>query len=203
MALVSEVAGVIFDYGGVLVAHQSEEDVHQLAGIAGIPVPVFAELYWADRVPYDRGDLEGVEYWRQLGKKAGKKLDDGTIHSLIGHDSAAWMKFYGSMYDFVDELRAQKKRVAVLSNMPKDLGLAIKQEGFGFHNFDHVTLSYEVRSAKPQRAIYDHCLAGIGTPAAQTLFLDDRIENIRAAEALGIRAMQFTTPDEMLPRLRS
>jgi putative hydrolase of the HAD superfamily len=202
MGLVNGFAGVIFDYGGVLVAHQSREDVNQLAGIAGIPVDLFNRLYWADRAAYDRGDIEGVEYWRGVGKEAGKTLNDATIHSLIGHDSAAWMKFYGAMYDFVDELRTDGKRVAVLSNMPKDLGLAIKLEGFGFRNFDHVTLSYEVRSAKPDAAIYQHCLEGIGTAPENTLFLDDRVENIRAAHALGIQAIQFTTPDEMLPQLR-
>jgi putative hydrolase of the HAD superfamily len=203
MGLVNGFAGVIFDYGGVLVAHQSKEDVEQLAGIAGIPVALFNQLYWADRAAYDRGDVEGVEYWRHLGKGAGKYLDDATIHSLIGHDSAAWMKFYGPMYDFVDELRADGKRVAVLSNMPKDLGLAIKSEGFGFRNFDHVTLSYEVRSAKPEAAIYHSCMEGIGTAPKNTLFLDDRAENIRAAQTLDIRAVQFTNPDEMLPQLRS
>jgi putative hydrolase of the HAD superfamily len=202
MGLVNGFAGVIFDYGGVLVAHQTKEDVEQLAGIAGIPVDVFNQLYWADRAAYDRGDVEGVEYWRHLAEQAGKHLDDAAIHSLIGHDSAAWMKFYGAMYDFVDQLRAEGKRVAVLSNMPKDLGLAIKSEGFGFHNFDHVTLSYEVRSAKPDAAIYRHCLEGIGTAPESTLFLDDRAENIRAAQLLGIQAKQFTNPDEMLPQLR-
>jgi len=203
MGLVNGIAGVIFDYGGVLVAHQSQDDVDQLAGIAGLPVELFNRLYWADRAAYDRGDVEGVEYWRSLGKQAGKDLDDATIHSLIGHDSAAWMKFYGAMYEFVDELRADGKRVAVLSNMPKDLGLAIKSEGFGFRKFHHVTLSYEVRSAKPDAAIYKHCLEGIGTEPENTLFLDDRAENIRAAQALGIHAIQFTHPDEMLPRLRA
>jgi putative hydrolase of the HAD superfamily len=202
MGLVNAFAGVIFDYGGVLVAHQSSEDVNQLAGIAGIPAPLFSQLYWADRAEYDRGDVDGVDYWRHLGKEAGKVFDVGTIHSLIGHDSAAWMKFYGEMYEFVGELRSQGKRVAILSNMPRDLGLAISSEGFGFRDFDHVTLSYEVRSAKPDAAIYEHCLAGIKTAPEHTLFLDDRIENIRAAKALGIQAIQFTTPDEMLPQLR-
>ncbi len=202
MGLVNGFAGVIFDYGGVLAAHQSKEDVESLAAIAGIPLDRFNQLYWADRAAYDRGDVEGVDYWRHLGKQAGKHLDDATIHSLIGHDSAAWMKFNGPMYDFVDELRADGKRAAVLSNMPKDLGLAIKLEGFGFRNFDHVTLSYEVRSAKPEPAIYQHCLEGIGTAPENTLFLDDRVENIHAARHFGIQAIQFTNPDEMLPLLR-
>jgi FMN phosphatase YigB (HAD superfamily) len=36
----------------------------------------------------------------------------------------------------------------------------------------------------------------------RTLFLDDRIENVRGAELLGISAMQFLDRDEVLQRLR-
>jgi putative hydrolase of the HAD superfamily len=202
MALVDRFAGVIFDYGGVLVSHQTKDDVEQLAGIAGIDAARLNELYWADRLGYDKGDVLGVDYWAHIGRLARHPLDGAAIHNLIDFDSRSWMKFHRDMYAFVAELRAGGKRVAVLSNMPRDLGEAIKRDGFGFTGFDHVTLSYEVRSAKPEVAIYQHCLNGIGTPAGRTLFLDDRIENIRAAQALGIEALQFSTPAEMLPKLR-
>jgi putative hydrolase of the HAD superfamily len=85
--------------------------------------------------------------------------------------------------------------------MPRDLGEAIQEDGFGFSGFDPVTLSYEVRAAKPQPEVYKDCLEGIATKPGETLFLDDRAENVSAAQALGIQAMQFTFPEEMLKRL--
>jgi HAD superfamily hydrolase (TIGR01509 family) len=54
---------------------------------------------------------------------------------------------------------------------------------------------------KPESAIYEHCLAGMGLRPEEILFLDDRIENIRGAERLGVRGVQFTSRDEVLPKL--
>ena len=65
-----------------------------------------------------------------------------------------------------------------------------------------MTLSYEVHSVKPEPAIYEHCLDGIGTPPEQTLFLDDKMVNVTGAEMLGIRAIQFLDRDDVLLRLR-
>lgn len=202
MALVDRFAGVIFDYGGVLASHQTEAEAAQMAGMAEIDPVRFQELYWGDRHAYDRGDFSGLDYWRQIGRLGGNALTDETIRQLMELDARSWMKFMPPMYEFVAQLRAAGKRVAVLSNMPRELGEAIKADGFGFHGFDHVTLSYEVRSAKPETPIYEHCLQGIGTPAGETLFLDDRVVNIEAAKALGIDGLVFTTPDQMLPKLR-
>lgn len=201
MAHVDRFTGVIFDYGGVLAKHQTVEDARHVAALAGIPALLLGELYWADRLRYDRGDISAVEYWDQIGEKAGKPLTDKAIAQIIDSDCRSWMKFNREMYDFAHGLRRRGIRIAILSNMPRDLGEAIQADGFGFSGFEPVTLSYEVRATKPQPEIYKDCLAGIGTKPKETLFLDDRAENVSAAQALGIQAMQFTFPEEMLKRL--
>ena len=201
MALVDRYSGVIFDYGGVLVSHQTEDDARQMADLAGISASVFGELYWVDRPGYDRGDVSGLDYWRAIGRKAGKNLSDETIHAVIERDSRSWMHFYPEMYSFAHGLRKRGIRIGILSNMPLELGEAIKAGAFGFEGFDHITLSYETRSAKPEPAIYHHCIEGLGTRPAETLFLDDRAENVNAARALGIDSLLFTAPPEVLSRL--
>jgi hypothetical protein len=52
MALVNSFQGYIFDYGGVLVEHQTAADQDRLANIAGLPTDRFFELYWAHRLEY-------------------------------------------------------------------------------------------------------------------------------------------------------
>jgi putative hydrolase of the HAD superfamily len=113
------------------------------------------------------------------------------------------MQFDSAMWEWVDQLRAAGKRVAMLSNMPRELGEALKSRTRKLAGFDHVTLSYELRAAKPEPATYEHCLEGLGTAPAQTLFLDDRIENVAAAELFGIRAIEFTSREDTLLLLRS
>jgi putative hydrolase of the HAD superfamily len=202
MALVSSYQGFIFDYGGVLVRNQSDEDQARLAAIANIPPQVFTDLYWAQRLPYDKDYVTAAQYWTGVAQTAGATLSASAIERLTELDTESWMQFDSVMWDWVDELRRAGKRIAMLSNMPRDLGQALRTRTNKLAGFDHVTLSYEVRSAKPEPAAFEHCLAGLGTPADQLLFLDDRIANIQGAEALGIRGIQFTDRDHVLLRLR-
>lgn len=202
MALVSSYSGFIFDYGGVLVAHQSDADQARMAKIAGIPKDVFYDLYWSDRLDYDKGLLSYTEYWQGLAGRAGTSLSAAAIGELVALDTASWMEFDSAMWDWIDQLRAAGKRVAILSNMPRELGEALRSGTERLNNFDQVTLSYEVHSAKPEPAIYERCLEGLGTAPEETLFLDDRIANVQGAESLGIRAMQFTSREDIFLRLR-
>jgi putative hydrolase of the HAD superfamily len=202
MALVSSYNGFIFDYGGVLVSHQTEADQKKMASIAGIPQPVFTEAYWAERIDYDRDALSGFDYWQKVAQRGNKTLSQQAVADLIEYDNVSWMQFDNVMWDWIAQLRAAGKRVAMLSNMPRDLGEALKTRTGKLNEFNHVTLSYELRAAKPAPAIYEHCLTGLDVPAEETLFFDDRIENVQAAEVLGIRAIQFTSRDDVLLRVR-
>ncbi len=203
MALVSAFDGFIFDYGGVLVHHQTEADQLKMADTAQADKERFTDCYWRDRDSYDKGDLSGVDYWRNIGRCCGRDLSEQVIDDLTELDNVSWMQFDSVMWDWIDQLHSTGKRVAILSNMPRDLGEALRSRTDRLSLFDQVSLSYEVRSVKPEPAIYEHCLEGLGTPPEKTLFLDDRAPNIQGAELFGIRAIQFTSRDEVLLKLRA
>jgi putative hydrolase of the HAD superfamily len=204
MALVSSYDGFMFDYGGVMVHHQSDSDQAKLAQIAGIPKDLFTELYWSERCNYDKDLISGIEYWQIVAQRGGgATFTEQVIQELIDFDNQTWMQFDSVMWEWIDQLRDAGKRVGLISNMPRDLGEALKSSTQKLSNFDQVTLSYEIRAVKPEPAVYEHCLEGLNTPPEQTLFLDDRIENVQGAELLGIRAIQFTSRDDVMLRLRS
>ncbi len=202
MALANSYEGIIFDYGGVLATHQTDPDQARLAGIAAVPKEVFTELYWSDRQDYDKGLVSATEYWQAIAQRAGTSFAQKAIEQLIELDTLSWMQFDTVMWDWIKQLRSAGRRVAMLSNMPRELGEALKSRTDRLDQFDFVTLSYEVHSVKPEPAIYEHCLEGLGLDAEQTLFLDDRMANIQGAELLGIHAVQFTDRDSVLLRVR-
>ena len=202
MALANSYDGYIFDYGGVLAHHQSDADQARMAALAAIPREQFFNLYWDTRLEYDKGGVTAAEYWGNIGRVAGRTLSEAIIAQIIEADNRSWMQFDQTMWDWIAELRAAGKRVAMLSNMPRDLGEALASQTDRLRAFDHVTVSYDVRSAKPEPAIYQHCLAGLGTAPERTIFLDDRIANVRGAESLGIHAIEFLNRDDVLSRLR-
>ena len=203
MALLNSYDGLIFDYGGVLVHDQTPEDQARLAAIAKIPDGLFTQLYWANRVDYDKDLLTAAEYWQGIATAGGSTIDQQAIEQLTYIDTTSWMLFDSVMWEWIEQLRTAGKRVAMLSNMPRDLGTALKTRTQRLAAFDFVTLSYELRAAKPEPAIYEHCLEGLGLPPEKVLFFDDKIANVQGAELLGIRGVQFTARDEVLARLRA
>lgn len=202
MALVSEFDGFIFDYGGVLVFQQTQEDQAAMAAIAKISPDQFAELYWADREEYDKGAVSTAEYWGKIAAGAAVRLNPDQIQALTDRDTESWMKYDPVMWDWITELRRAGKRVGMLSNMPADLGLALRSQTDRLSVFDQVTLSFDVGAVKPDAVIYEQCLEGLGTAPDRTLFLDDRIANVQGAEVLGMRAIQFTDRDDVLLKVR-
>ncbi len=57
--------------------------------------------------------------------------------------------------------------------------------------FSHHTFSHRLGIAKPDAAIYRHAVEGLGVPAGEILFVDDREENIVAARKAGMVAVQY------------
>jgi putative hydrolase of the HAD superfamily len=203
MALIDSYDGFIFDYGGVLVHHQTDAEQITMSAIANIAKETFTELYWSTRLDYDEGLVTGAEYWQGIAEAAGTLFQAKTIDQLIEADSLSWMQYDEVMWEWIAQLRGAGKRVAMLSNMPTDLGEALKSRTDRLKRFDHVTLSYEVRSIKPAAPIYEHCLEGLGVPARRAIFFDDRIANCVGAEMLGIRAIEFLNRDAVLAEARA
>lgn len=57
-------------------------------------------------------------------------------------------------------------------------------------------LSYEIGATKPLSAFYESALARAGVRPGDVVFLDDRADNITAARALGIDAVEVRGVDE-------
>ena len=69
--------------------------------------------------------------------------------------------------------------------------------------FDEKIFSCDLRIAKPKPEIFLHCLSKLGVAAEDTLFLDDRRENVQAATELGMHGIVFTSIREAAVELAS
>lgn len=62
-------------------------------------------------------------------------------------------------------------------------------------SFDHYFLSYEMGLIKPDTAYFHRVLEGLHTTAGDCVFIDDRPENVRSAQEMGINALVFESAD--------
>jgi HAD superfamily hydrolase (TIGR01509 family) len=64
------------------------------------------------------------------------------------------------------------------------------------------TFSFEVGKRKPHPSIYIEALARLGADPKQTLFIDDRIENVNGARAIGMDSVLYRDTEELRTQLQ-
>jgi putative hydrolase of the HAD superfamily len=168
-----------------------------LRQITGLSPDVFERSYWADRHAYDRGEFTGLAFWKKLGSDAGLNLSEQQINELNLWDARMWTTENPEMLAWHRHLREKGLETAILSNMGDNVLANIEENFAWIHDFDVLIWSYQHNLAKPEAAIYELLLEKLGTAPEETLFLDDKIENIEAARHLGIRALQFSTVEQL------
>jgi len=185
------ISAVILDYGQVLVRSPTAQEFGRMAEMFSVGYELFYQLWEASRGEYDRGDLTAEEYWLKLAAETNTSLDAQQIEILREVEVEIWAHPDPAMLDWVSQLHAAGIKTGLLSNMPWDLVTHVRTNCRWMQNFTFKTLSAEVRLIKPDPAIYQHTLDGLGVSASEALFVDDRENNIQAARVLGMHAIQF------------
>jgi len=188
---------VIFDYGMVLSGPPDPKAHAALMRITGLPAENLDPLYWADRHAFDEGKLTGEAYWRDILHQAGLTLSPSAVAELMHWDARMWMTLNPAMLAWQGALEASGFLTAILSNIGDSVQQAMEREIKWLTRFDVLVWSYQLRMAKPDPAIYRYTLEKLGTQPEETLFIDDRQENVEAATALGMKALLFTTVDQL------
>lgn len=183
---------VVFDYGMVLSGLPDPAAWEAMLRISGLAEERFAPLYWADRVAYDEGKLTGVAFWQRFLRKAGLPPDQAMAEELNRLDCRFWTVYDPAMVAWQLALKQHGLLTAILSNIGDSTLASIEREFDWIRRFDVRVWSYQLRIVKPDPAIYRYTLAQLGTRPEETLFLDDKQENIEAARALGIQAILFS-----------
>jgi putative hydrolase of the HAD superfamily len=196
------ISAVIFDYGEVLCHPPSPEHLARMATVFRIPPEQLLSVYIASRNPYDRGDISAEEYWRHFAESAGAEIHDSMIEKLRQWDIEMWTSINMKMVQWLGAIHTAGFKTAILSNMQSDMASHARKHFDWLRYFDHLILSCEARAIKPDWAIYKRCLADLGTPPGETLFIDDREKNIQAAQSLGIVGLLFQSIEKLGDDLR-
>jgi putative hydrolase of the HAD superfamily len=165
----------------------------RIRAVTSLDEDILHREYWAHRHAYDRGDLTGDAYWRKAAAGAGIVLTTSQITELIAADTDLWSQLNAPMLEWAKRLQRAGIRTGVLSNIGDAMSAGLLAKHEWLNAFDHHTWSHALNLAKPEPAIYLHAAEGLRTPPANILFIDDRIENIEAALAVGMQAIHYTT----------
>lgn len=199
----NSIHAVLFDYGQVLSLSPDPVQWQRMLQITGIEEPVFHHGYWAFRHAYDRGELNGIDYWHKVAANAGTTFSSDQVDGLIDTDVELWTRLNTPMVEWAQRLQAAGIRTGILSNIGDAMADGLLRKFDWLSAFDHHVWSYQLLLAKPEAAIYAAAAEGLKTPPAQILFIDDKGENIDAALAFGMQAIQYSDHPAFLHEMES
>jgi putative hydrolase of the HAD superfamily len=165
---------VLFDMFGVIARDQSPEVMATMS-----TDPTFWDAYWEHRPAYDRGAVTAEQYWRLVGHEP-----------LVEADVASWSRVDYEMIALLHELHGAGRRIALLSNIPEDHARNFERTHAWLELFEVLGFSCRIGHAKPERAAFEWCRDRLGDD--EILFVDDKQENVLAAELVGMRGHHFT-----------
>jgi len=194
-----------FDLGNVLMSFSHDRMCRQMAAVAGISPEamrdaIFGKESQAAQIQFETGLISTDEFFDFICRATGTRPD----REKLAHACCDIFEPIEPMWELVRRLAAAGYRMAILSNTNPvqwefivdgrfELIAGIGQPGCPF---SWAILSYEVRSMKPDRAIYDVAIRRAGVAPEEMFFVDDRPENVVGAQAVGIDAVQFTEFDQ-------
>lgn len=187
-------AGLILDYGNVLTHPQDQTWMDGTAERLGADTSAFRSAYWRHRHDYDTG-LPVGDYWRRVladSRSSGAgSVSDEDLAWVIEQDLASWAVYHPEVWTLTAEFRRAGGRTAFLSNSGPEMMARVRADHPLEARFDAVVISCEVGLSKPDPRIFALCLARLGLPADQALFVDDRADNIAGAARVGLRTLHF------------
>lgn len=183
------IKNVIFDIGNVLVDFRWRALMDDLGLSKDLQEifdkTVFNNPWWSE---LDLGVMEQADVVEKLREQNTEYLRE---FDLVWDNMDKIIKPYSYAVSWIEGLKAQGLNVYLLSNYPKELFTLHTEKGlFPFlEKVDGKVVSGFIKMVKPNADIYGHLMEKYQLKAEESVFLDDRTENIEAAVALGMKGI--------------
>ena len=195
----TQIKNIVFDFGGVLVD-------------------------WNPRYLYDKyfGDEQQAQWFLDniclyswnLQMDGGKPFAEGVAELQAEHPEWAeaigiyhtrWVEMMGGEVEgTADVLRRLKEKgygIYGLTNWSAETFPLIRDTYPVFGEFDGIVVSGEEHLLKPNAAIY-HCLfERYNLQPEESIFIDDNVDNVAAAKAVGMESVRFTDAATLVQQL--
>lgn len=204
---ISNIDAIVFDLGGVIINLYEERTFEAFSVLGGMSIDevkekAATEKYFKD---YETGHIDDPTFRAHLREslefEGQEEFLDEAWNAMLGAIPKAKLQM-------LDELRS-KYKLFVMSNTNaihvrrflKICDHVSPEKGF-YSYFDKVYLSNEVGARKPDSGAWQVILDEQLINAENMVFIDDKLENIQAASALGFQVYHNQQPDDWMEFFR-
>ena len=184
------IQNIIFDIGNVLASFRWK-DLFKELGFTGDKFDRIAAATVQHPTMWNEFDRSLMPDEEIIAKCIERAPEYEQEIRLLFSKTELLVEEYTYSYDWIKSLKEQGYSVYLLSNYGKTSFEAARDHGrLSFLPLvDGGVISYEVKIVKPEPGIYEALLAKYRLKAEESVFLDDRADNITAAEQLGFHGI--------------
>ncbi len=198
----SKIETIVFDFGGVLLDLYPERTIDQLEEILGVRWDLTIKQNDDYKFLYDfeKGTINMETWLWNLQKQVPQNVP--SPRALINAWNAMLGGWNKEKFDVLRHLK-RKYKILLLSNtnevhldwVYKDLVDNHEISNFEQQFFDKAYFSHLIGMRKPDLEIYEFVSKDFGLDINSTLFIDDNIENVKAAKEYGWKAFKHSVND--------
>lgn len=205
--ILKHIKNIIFDLGGVIINLNPELTIQQFNKLSTVP---FESLYTQKKQDelfnkFDKGEVSDFEFFTEIRRML---RFSGRDEDLLFAWNAMLLGVPEKRLDVLVECKLNYKTF-LLSNTNEAHISAIEYDLYhtqGVKNFndyfDEVYYSCRIGMSKPDKEIFEYVLTKNKLNPAETIFIDDSIQNVKGAGECGINAYRLQPNMEMGTLLR-
>jgi epoxide hydrolase-like predicted phosphatase len=194
------IRAVIFDVGGVLIRTEDWSARRKWETRLGLPEMRLSQVVFDSEMSARAtvGQAAAADVWKDAAATLGLNAEQ---MQELERDFWSGDRLDAELSQFMRGLRPPYK-TGILSNAWPDARQALTQKyGLG-DAVDVMILSAEVGCAKPDARIYQIALERLGVRPEEAVFVDDVLENVQAAQALGMGGIQFKSTAQTVTKVK-
>jgi len=192
----TEVKTIFFDAGGVLFETfiKGDDRIRYLLIERGYQISQIDEAILKAKqteLPFITNWNEEEQYFKRYYGAIAEELGEIELTNelLFFAHFAGHCELYPEVKYVLEELNKEYK-LAVISNAMPSMDWIFDRLGIRKY-FDSIILSAFVNEEKPGESIYNIALNQANAKSEESIFIDDKLENIEGAERVGIRGLHL------------
>ena len=191
---------IFFDIGGVLINIHPEKCLEYWANCTDIPLQVIKKVFPEKaHTLYETGQLSEHAFFLAFQNALPQPYYLTESDFWYG-----WQQLLGKETPVVQGLKhlSGQYNIWLLSNTnPQHIRTERKRQVSFLDFVDGKIYSFDAGARKPNFSIFEFALEYSGARASESVFIDDLIENVKAARILGFNAIHYENVNQLIKEL--